>query len=69
MRIAIVLNVHGEPAEFAADGDIELLIIDPNCPADRVYRYGSVDIGADRVDALIDGYPIGHANDALADGH
>jgi hypothetical protein len=62
MRIAIVLNEHGEPAEFAADGDIELPIIDPNCPTDRVYRYGSVD-------ALIDGHPIGHANDGLADAH
>jgi hypothetical protein len=27
MRIAIVLNEQGEPAEFAADGEIELLII------------------------------------------
>jgi hypothetical protein len=27
MRIAIVLNEHGEPAEIAADGEIELLII------------------------------------------
>ena len=69
MRIAIVINEHGEPIEFAADGEIELLIIAPNCPADRVYRYGSVDIGADRVDALIDGYPIGHANDGLVNVH
>ena len=27
MRIAIVLNEQGEPAEFAADGEIKLLII------------------------------------------
>ena len=69
MRIVIVLNEHGEPVEFAADGEIELLIIAPNCPTDRVYRYGSVDISTDRVDALIGGHPIGHASDGIADVH
>ena len=63
MRIAIVLNEHGEPAEFAADEDIEVLTIDPSGPSDRVFRYGGANVGAEHVDALIGDDPIGHIDD------
>ncbi len=74
MRIAIVLNEHGEPALYAADEQITLLIVDPNCPKDQAYLHGGVYVGAKYVDEWISGRLIGHMHDggpikALSDVH
>jgi hypothetical protein len=62
-RIAISLNAHGEFSGIASDGPVEVFIVDPNCPSDRVYQYESVEVGVQHVQALIVGYAVGHAHD------
>ena len=74
MRIAIVLNEHGEPALYAADEQITLLIVDPTCPKNQAYLHGGVYVGAKYVDEWISGRLIGHMYDrepikALSDVH
>ncbi len=69
MRIAIILNEHGELADISADEDIDVLIIDPKVPEHRVYLYSSVDVGAEHADALIGSDRIGHADDGLLTRH
>ena len=63
MRVVVVLNEHGEAAEFAADEPITLVIVDPNCPADQAYLHGGVSVGTQYVDEWISGRLIGHMHD------
>lgn len=64
-RICFVLNKNGELDSIAADSDIEIYIVAPHCPRDRVYLYQSADIGPEHVRKLIGGYSVGHAEDGM----
>jgi hypothetical protein len=62
-RICIVLNEHGEFTDIAADQPLEIYVVCPHCPADRVYQYGAADFGPEHVRKLIGGFAIGHLHD------
>lgn len=61
-RVAVVLNSHGEIARIVADAPVEVLIVDPNAPADRVYSY-QVGTGPHLVRQEVGGFAVGHAAD------
>jgi hypothetical protein len=44
---------------ICADEAVEVLIIAPDVPQDRVYRWSSLQVGQDQVDGEIAGCPIG----------
>lgn len=62
-RVCFVLDANGELDSIAADAPIEVYIVQPSCPGDRVYLYQSADFGPEHVRKLIGGYSVGHAGD------
>lgn len=66
LRVAIILNEHGEISSIVSDAPAEIYIVQPNCLRDRVYLY-SQDVGPEHIRAAIGGYPIGHAADGTLD--
>jgi hypothetical protein len=42
------------------DEEVEVYIVCPSVPKDRVYRWSSLRVGLEQVDAEIDGSPVGN---------
>lgn len=61
-RICVTLTEHGEIAAICADAPVDVFIVDPTVPHDRVYQYGA-EIGPQHVRDAIGGYAIGHSAD------
>lgn len=61
-RLCVTLTEHGEIATICADAPVDVFIVDPKAPADRVYQY-EPEIGPEYVRMEIGGYAIGHAAD------
>lgn len=71
-RIAILLNGAGEFAGVCSDEPVAVFIIDPNAKSDRVYHYGSTQVGPGFVDQAtagfigdLSGHSLGHAGSAM----
>jgi hypothetical protein len=62
-RITITLDEHGQFTRICSDEAIEIYIVAPHVPHDRVYLYGSVEVGPQYVREEIGGYAVGHADD------
>jgi hypothetical protein len=58
-RITFTLDKNGHLVRICADEAAEVLIIAPDVPQDRVYRWSSLQVGQDQVDGEIVGWPIG----------
>lgn len=58
-RIAFVLDGPGNIVRICADEPVEVYIICPHAPLDRVYRWDSLKVGQDAVGKEIDGWPVG----------
>ena len=62
-RICIILDKDGQFSDIVADSEIEIFIVAPHCPSDRVYKYGAADFGPEHVRKHIGGYAVGHLHD------
>lgn len=62
-RIAITLDRNGHIEAICADELVEVFIVDPNVPHDRVYKMGNVEIGPHFLRYAVGCHPIGHAQD------
>jgi hypothetical protein len=58
-RIAITLDENGNVVGIRADAEVEVYLVSPSVPRDRVYRWSSLRVGRDDVDEEIGGWPIG----------
>lgn len=58
-RITITLDKNGHFIRICADEDVEIFIVSPHVPDDRVYLWSSLRVGPHHVDNEIDGWPIG----------
>ena len=58
-RIALVLDENGHFVRICADREVEVYIVSPSTPLDRVYRWSSLKVGRDNVDDEIAGWPVG----------
>ncbi|WP_426954177.1 hypothetical protein [Muricoccus radiodurans] len=58
-RITFTVNERGGIARICADEEVEVYIVDPKVPRDRVYRWSSLEVGPDKVDEEIDDWPVG----------
>lgn len=58
-RITVTLDEHGIPIRFCADQEVEIFLVHPNVPDDRVYQWSSLRVGEEHVDKEINGWPIG----------
>lgn len=66
-RIVFTMDAQGFISGICADAPVEVFINCPHVPADRVYRYGSLQIGPEHVRAAIGGFAVGHLADGTAD--
>lgn len=62
-RVTITLNEGGDIVRICSDEPIECFFVSPHTPEDRVYLYGSVDVGPQHVREEIGGFAVGHADD------
>lgn len=62
-RIVITFDEDGYISSVCADQPIQVFFNSPHTPGDRVYLYGSVNIGAQHVQDAIGGHPVGHSKD------
>lgn len=62
-RVAIVMSPEGNIEQICSDEPIDILIIDPAQPHDKVYKFASVDIGPEHVHAHVNGHAVGHTDD------
>ena len=62
-RLTITLTVHGEIDTICADSPLDVFIVCPHVPHDRVFLYGAVNIGPQHVQEQIGGYAVGHGGD------
>jgi hypothetical protein len=62
-RLTITLTPNGEIDAICADSPLEVYIVAPHVPHDRVYLYGSTQVGPQFVQQQIGGYAVGHAGD------
>jgi hypothetical protein len=58
-RITFTLDERGLIHRICADEEVEVYIVSPDVPRDRVYRWSSLRVGPEHVDEEIDGWPIG----------
>jgi hypothetical protein len=58
-RITFTLDERGLIRSICADEEVEVYIVSPHVPRDRVYRWSSLRVGPEHVDEEIDGSPIG----------
>ena len=58
-RITFTMDERGHIRRICADEEIEVYIVCPKTPQDRVYRWGSLHVGPEHVDEDIDGWPVG----------
>ena len=66
-RICFEIDANGDLVSVASDEPVEVYIVNPKTPADRVYLYGA-DIGPHHVQKLIGGYAVGHKDDGIFGG-
>lgn len=57
--ITFTMDDRGLIHRICADEEVEVYVVSPHVPKDRVYRWSSLRVGPDRVDAEIDGWPVG----------
>lgn len=67
-RVCFILDENGELSGVASDAEIEVLIVQPSCARDKVYKYGSAQFGPQYVQIAIGGEMIGHAGDDMLAG-
>jgi hypothetical protein len=58
-RITLTMNDRGLIERICADEEVEVYIVCPNVPRDRVYRWSSLRVGPEQVDEEIEGWPVG----------
>ena len=58
-RIAITLDENGHVVRIHAGAEVELYLVSPSVPRDRVYRWSSLRVGRKGVDDEIADWPIG----------
>ncbi len=58
-RITFTLDKNGDILRICADEHVEVFIVCPSVPRDRVYRWSSLLAGREGVDDEIAGWPIG----------
>ena len=58
MRITFTMDKRGL-RRICADEEVEVYIVSPHVPRDRVYRWSSLEVGHGHVDEEIDGWPVG----------
>ena len=73
-RIAIVLDARGEIDRIVSDAPVRVFMVCDHAPDDRVYEMtadGTVEIGPEKMRAVLRDDPIGHAHDShfLGSGH
>ncbi len=59
-RIIFTMDERGFMHRICADEDVEVYIVCPSIPRDRVYRWSSLLVGREHVDEEIKGWPVGH---------
>ena len=59
MRITFTMDKRGFIRRICADEEVEVYIVSPHVPRDRVYRWSSLEVGRGHVDEEIDGWPVG----------
>jgi hypothetical protein len=62
-RLTITLTPNGEIDTICADSPLDVYIVAPHVPHDRVYLYGSTQIGPQFVQEQIGGFAVGHSGD------
>ena len=70
-RVCIELDENGHICNIVADEEVEIFIVDPKVPHDRVYQYESTEFGSQYVRKMIGGYAVGHLHDGtlgISDG-
>ena len=58
-RIALTLDENGHIVGIRADEEVEVYLVSPDVPCDRVYRWSSLRTGREGVDEEIAGWPVG----------
>ena len=58
-RVTITLDENGHVVRICADAAVEVYLVSPHVPRDRVYRWSSLRVGRADVDDEIDGWPVG----------
>ena len=58
-RIALTLDENGHIVGIRADEKVEVYLVSPSVPRDRVYRWSSLRTGREGVDDEIAGWPVG----------
>jgi len=62
-RVTLTLDHKGDITRICSDEPVELYFVNPHTPHDKVYLYGSVEVGPQFVQQEIGGYAVGHATD------
>jgi hypothetical protein len=58
-RITFTMDKRGLIERICADAEVEVYIVSPHTPRDRVYRWSSVRVGSEAVREGIEGWPVG----------
>ncbi len=58
-RITFTMDDRGLIHCICADEEVEVYIVSPSVPKDRVYRWSSLRVGPEKVNEEIDGWPVG----------
>jgi hypothetical protein len=58
-RITFTLDENGHLVRISADQEVEVYIVQPSMPRDRVYRWSSLAAGKAAVEEEIGGWPVG----------
>ena len=58
-RVTFTLDERGLITRICADEPVEVYIVCPHVPHDRVYRWSSLRVGREAVAEQIDGWPVG----------
>ncbi|MFT8247278.1 hypothetical protein [Roseomonas sp. BN140053] len=61
-RITFTVDETGNLVRICADEEVEVFIVDPNVPRDRVYQWSSLRVGRDAVEEELGGWPVGDKN-------
>jgi hypothetical protein len=58
-RITFTLDENGHLVRICADQEVEVYIVQPSTPRDRVYQWSSLAVGKAAVEEEIGGWPVG----------
>jgi hypothetical protein len=58
-RITFTLDENGHLVRICVDQEVEVYIVQPSMPRDRVYRWNSLAAGTAAVEEEIGGWPVG----------